>query len=538
MRTVVLLLVACIALASAAEFAQQFEDFKTKFGRQYASAAEEAKRFRVFVQNMKKAAELQALNPLAEYGVNKFADVSAEEFQSHLNAGAFFERAMKESKNEKLEFSEAEVRARVSEIDWRTKGAVTGVKDQGHCGSCWAFSATGSIEGQWMLAGHPLTSVSEQLLVSCDHIDHGCSGGLMDHAFQWIIEQNKGEICTEASYPYASAGGVAPACQNTGKTFGAAISSWQDLAHDEAQLATFVGSRGPLAIGVDATSFQTYKGGIVTNCVSSRLNHGVLIVGYDESFSTPYWVIKNSWGTGWGESGYIRVKKGSNQCMITSYPTTAIAKSGPTPTSPTTAPAQGTFTEKTCKDMNCKICQEETMPQAQCINGLDDSFMGVCIEDGLLMTSFTQRDCKGTSQTSVQQLDVCEVIFENHTQMFFLRHCNSGPAPTTPAPTTPAPANKTFAQKQCSDSQCTVGCQSHTFPQGVCLRLSGGGSAIAECSDAGLTLKIYSTTGCTGSYTTNTMPVNKCLQSSSGGYFENICNNGAGALSNAMLRIL
>ena len=192
MRTVVVLLVACIALASAAEFAQQFEDFKMKFGREYPSAAEEAKRFRIFVQNMKKATELQALNPLAEYGVNKFADVSEEEFKVRLNSEAFYEIAMKSSKNEKLEFSEAEVRARISQIDWRTKGAVTGVKDQGHCGSCWAFSATGSIEGQWMLAGHPLTSVSEQLLVSCDHIDHGCSGGLMDHAFQWIIEQNKG----------------------------------------------------------------------------------------------------------------------------------------------------------------------------------------------------------------------------------------------------------------------------------------------------------------------------------------------------------
>ena len=156
----------------------------------------------------------------------------------------------------------------------------------------------------------------------------------------------------------------------------------------------------------------------------------------------------------------------------------------------------------------------------------------------LLMTSFTEPNCKGTSHTSVQQLDVCEVIFENHTRVFVVRHCNGGPSPTTPTPTTPAPANKTFAQKHCSDSQCTLGCQSQTFPQGVCLRLSGGGSAIAECSAAGLTLKIYTTSGCTGSYTTNTMPVNKCLQSSSGGYFENICNNGAAALSTGTLHTL
>ena len=537
MRTALLLVAACIVLASAVEVAQQFEDFKTKFGRQYPSAAEEAKRFRIFVQNMKKAAELQAANPLATYGANKFADVSEEEFKSHHNAEKFYAR---ESTNEKLVFTPAQVAARASAIDWRQKGAVTGVKDQGQCGSCWAFSATGNIEGQWQIAGNPLVSVSEQLLVSCDTLDDGCDGGLMDNAWKWMVQSNKGEICTEASYPYVSGGGNAPSCQKEGRTFGAAITGFQDLPHDEAQMATFVGSRGPLAIGLDATSFQTYSSGIVTNCISRQMDHGVLIVGYDETFSTPYWIIKNSWGTGWGEHGYIRVAKGSNQCLITKYPTTSLAKSGPTPTAPTTSPAGNTFTEKTCKDVKCTNCVSEVLPQASCINGDSDSFIGVCIQDGLLVTSFSLRDCKGTSTTSVQQVNVCEVIFENHTQMFFMRECSSGPAPTTPAPTTPAPANKTFEQKHCEDDECTEGCQSHTFPQGVCLRLSGGGSAIATCVPEGLTLKIFSSsTACTGSYTTNTMPVDQCLQSSSGGYFENICHDGARTvISNAMLHRL
>jgi hypothetical protein len=317
------------------------------------------------------------------------------------------------------------------------------------------------------------------------------------------------------------------------KVFGAAISGFEDLAHDEAQMATFVASRGPLAIGVDATSFQTYRGGIVTNCISRHMNHGVLIVGFDETSTPPYWIIKNSWGTSWGEQGYIRVAKGSNQCMLTQYPTTANARGGPTPTSPvtTTAAPHGTFVEKTCKDAKCSLCTEEVLPQATCINGDDnDSFIGVCIVDGILMTTFTKRDCKGTSQTTVEKINVCDVIFENHTQVFFMRKCNSGPEPTTtPAPTQP----QMITQKHCTDSACTEGCQSHSFPMHTCLRLSGGGSAIvSQCDENGVVMKVYSfSTSCTGTPTEQTMPVHKCLRSSGGGYFENICGSEGHAIT-------
>jgi C1A family cysteine protease len=215
------------------------------------------------------------------------------------------------------------IKATNGTLDWRTKGAVTAVKDQGQCGSCWAFSTTGNIEGQWKIKGHALTSVSEQELVSCDTIDSGCNGGLMDNAFDWLVQSRKGVIATETSYPYVSGGGNVPKCKTTGLVNGATITGHKDLPKDETQMAALLASGGPIAIAVDATSFQSYTGGILTNCISQQIDHGVLLVGYGVSGTTSYWIIKNSWAASWGEQGYIRVKQGSNECLITSYPTTA-----------------------------------------------------------------------------------------------------------------------------------------------------------------------------------------------------------------------
>jgi cysteine peptidase B len=145
----------------------------------------------------------------------------------------------------------------------------------------------------------------------------------MDNAFDWLVQSRGGAIVTEASYPYVSGGGNVPACNLNGKTVGATIKGHSDLPHDETQMATWLAAHGPIAIAVDATSFQTYNGGIVTNCISSQLDHGVLLVGYGVSGTTNYWIIKNSWGSSWGESGYIRVQQGTNQCLINNYPCSA-----------------------------------------------------------------------------------------------------------------------------------------------------------------------------------------------------------------------
>lgn len=213
-----------------------------------------------------------------------------------------------------------------SRVDWRQKGAVTAVKNQGQCGSCWSFSTTGNIEGQWFLAGHELVSLSERELVSCDNTDSGCNGGLMDNAFSWLVSSKGGAIVTEASYPYVSGGGNVPSCNMRDKTVGARISGHHDIPHNEADMASYMYANGPVSIAVDATSWQTYTSGILTNCIASQVDHGVLAVGFDDSHNPPYWIVKNSWTAQWGEEGYIRVAKGKNECLITTAPSSSIVR--------------------------------------------------------------------------------------------------------------------------------------------------------------------------------------------------------------------
>jgi hypothetical protein len=209
---------------------------------------------------------------------------------------------------------------------------VTYIRNQGQCGSCWSFGTVAGIEGQWFLAGHKLVALSEQEFVSCDTIDSGCQGGLPQYAMKWDLENRDGKLVTAASYPYVSGNGEVPACNMKGTVVAAQITGYKDLPHNEKQMAAWCSTNGPITIGVDASSFQTYTGGILTNCISQQVDHCIAIVGYDLSYSTPYWIIKNSWGTSWGEQGYIRVEYGTDQCLITSGPITSeVKKAGPTP---------------------------------------------------------------------------------------------------------------------------------------------------------------------------------------------------------------
>ena len=287
-------------------------NFKETYGKQYSGADEWARRA-IFKKNMLKAAEHEASSKTGvRHGMNKFTDLTEEEFKAYhsLNVPAKTSPAAR--------FSESEVlKVKADSVDWRTKGVVTHVKNQGACGSCWSFSATGGIEGQWAHAGKTLTAVSEQELVACDKVDAGCEGGLMDNAFQWLMDNHNGDIVTEEAYPYTSGIGFRGFCKNvTGMPVGATITGFADLAHSEDQMATWMMTNGPISIAVDATSWQTYQGGVMDNCVSKALDHGVLAVGV-----TPdYWIIKNSWGPTWGESGYIRVQRGTNQCLLNNAP--------------------------------------------------------------------------------------------------------------------------------------------------------------------------------------------------------------------------
>ena len=441
---VVLLAAACAALH--VNHVAQFEEFKAKFGRTYANKVEESARLRIFVENMKKAEKLNKLNPHATFGVNAFSDMSAAEFKIRHSAEKHF-KAQAAKRGVAKTYTPAELKSMtVSSIDWRTKGAVTAVKNQGQCGSCWSFSSTGSIEGQWFLAGHTLVSLSEQELVSCDTTDDGCNGGLMDNAWSWLVSAEGGKIATEASYPYVSGGGNVPACALP-KTTGATISGHENIAQNEDQMAAWVGTNGPLSVGVDATSWQTYSSGIMTNCISSQVDHGVLIVGFDNSNSPPYWIIKNSWAASWGENGYIRVEKGTDQCLITSFPCSSqVSGSGPTPPSPPSptpapgsassssanpppAPSGATFTQKICDDAACSEgCQSHTFAQNSCLQVTGGgSAIATCSALGLTLNVYSTTDCSGSAQSSTEPVNQCL----QDTSGSYLENICSGNAPSS-----------------------------------------------------------------------------------------------------------
>jgi len=433
MKAVIVAAMLMACAVATPEHERMFADFKSAHGRKYATEEEEQKRFRVFSDNMKRAEELNRANPLARFGANAFADVSAAEFKTRHNAERHF--AARKRSATPIEYGAAELRAAAGQqIDWRTKGAVTPVKNQGQCGSCWSFSTTGGIEGQWFLAGNALTSLSEQELVSCDTTDSGCNGGLMDNAFNWLVNNRNGQIVTDASYPYTSGGGVVPACSANlaSKTVGATITGHRDITQTEDQMASFVYSSGPLSIAVDASTWQTYTGGVVTNCPAGQLDHGVLIVGYDDTASTPYWIIKNSWTASWGEAGYIRVQKGTDQCHITGAPSTSIVSKGPNPPGPTSgptsapapAPSTGSITQMNCQDSACTTgCTNNTFPLGQCLNlNGGGSATAACTPTSITLTVYPlSTSCSGPSEPNTMPAGQC---LQDASGSYFENFCN------------------------------------------------------------------------------------------------------------------
>jgi C1A family cysteine protease len=190
-------------------------------------------------------------------------------------------------------------------VDWRAAGGVTGVKDQGQCGSCWAFSTTGSIEGANFVVNNQLTSLSEQELIDCDRSgnDRGCNGGLMDYAYEWII--SNGGIDTEKDYPYTATDTV---CDDTKEhTVAVAVGSFEDVPPNNEAALKKAATMQPVSIAIAASGlpFQLYSHGVFNGSCSNQLDHGVLIAGYDTDAETgqEYWIVKNSWGAVWGEQG-------------------------------------------------------------------------------------------------------------------------------------------------------------------------------------------------------------------------------------------
>eukprot|EP00042_Codosiga_hollandica_P033262 m.220231 g.220231 ORF g.220231 m.220231 type:complete len:254 (+) comp54144_c0_seq3:398-1159(+) len=205
-------------------------------------------------------------------------------------------------------------------FDWRDQGVVTAVKNQEQCGSCWAFSTAENIESVWAIAGNGLVELAPQQIVDCDTKDDGCNGGNPPTAYEYVI--GAGGLEKESSYPYTASQGPckAQASLEVAKISGYA---WATQTKNETEMQVAVYSVAPLSICVDASSWQTYSGGVVTSNCGTSLDHCVQLTGWGVDGSTNYWSVRNSWGTTWGEQGYIRVLLGSDMCGIAQEATTS-----------------------------------------------------------------------------------------------------------------------------------------------------------------------------------------------------------------------
>ncbi|KAH7568791.1 hypothetical protein JRO89_XS06G0051400 [Xanthoceras sorbifolium] len=308
---------------------KRHEEWMAQHGRVYKDALEKERRYNIFKNNLEY---IENFNKGVDRGyklaINKFGDLTNDEFRRRYT-GFKRQTSRVTSTSEATSFEYGNLTAVPTSMDWRKNGAVTPVKNQDSCGCCWAFSAVAAIEGITKLKTGKLISLSEQELLDCDinGENQGCNGGLMDSAFEFI-KSNRG-LTTEANYPYE---GMENTCkQKNAAAAAATITGYKDVpANNEKALLQAVANQ-PVSVALEGTdyNFQFYSTGVFTGDCGTDLDHAVTAIGYGTNTDgTKYWLIKNSWGTRWGESGYMKIQRDSGAkeglcglAMLASYPT-------------------------------------------------------------------------------------------------------------------------------------------------------------------------------------------------------------------------
>ncbi|KAK9097334.1 hypothetical protein Sjap_022831 [Stephania japonica] len=312
---------------SEAEVLQMFESWLAKHGKAYNALGEKESRFDVFKDNLRFVDEHNSEeNKSYEVGLNKFADLTNEEFRRTYLGVKREERSVDLRAMSYRYVVEAGEKLPES-VDWREKGAVVPVKDQGQCGSCWAFSTVAAVEGINKIVTGDLISLSEQELVDCDRLENqGCNGGLMDNAFKFIVEN--GGIDTEQDYPYIAK--ERKCDQNRKNSHIVSIDGFEDVPTNNEMALQKAVAHQPVSVAIEAggREFQLYKSGVFTGQCGTNLDHGVVAVGYGtDDNGVDYWIVRNSWGASWGENGYIKMQRNvgfsTGKCgiaLMASYP--------------------------------------------------------------------------------------------------------------------------------------------------------------------------------------------------------------------------
>lgn len=288
----------------------------------FYSGSEDALRFQVYKDNVAVITDSNAKDLSYDLGINAFTDMTLDEFAmntmgmkqglpsawgglNHLGTHTYSGAALPAS------------------VDWRTNGAVNSVKNQAQCGSCWAFSAIGALEGAWEIATGKLVSLSEQQLVDCAKSfgNNGCGGGLMDNAFKYAEQAG---MCTEDSYPYQGKNNICMSNCTVGIPSGD-VTGFKDVESQSENALMEAVAQQPVSIAIEADKqvFQLYKSGVLNATCGTQLDHGVLLVGYGNEDNQDYWLVRNSWGASWGEDGYIKLlrgKGGVGECGVASQP--------------------------------------------------------------------------------------------------------------------------------------------------------------------------------------------------------------------------